>query len=149
MRPAPMKTVSLLLLLALACGSSEERRDAARARFEAALAAQDAASALAALEDLRDGLPETPESALELVQLLVRAGETNRALWLLEEARQRHPERNDLRLGLAETALGVGDPKRAIAALADISADDGADHAYALLLRAKAELSLGDLEGAL
>ena len=143
-----MKTVLLLLALALACGAPEERGDAPRAQFEAALAAGDAAAALEALADLREGLPETPESTLALVRLLIRAGETNRALWLLEEEALRHPERSDVQVALAETALVVGDAARALAALEHVSAGD-AQHAFALLLRSRAELALGDLEGGL
>ena len=61
---------------------------------------------------------------------------------------RRHPERGELRLALAETALVVGDAARALAALENVSAGD-AEHARALLLRAKAELALGDLEAGL
>jgi tetratricopeptide (TPR) repeat protein len=143
-----MRTVLLLLALALACGGSEERREGARAQFEAAMATGDAAAALEALADLRDGLPETPESTLELVRLLIRGGETNRAQWLLEEEARRHPERADVQLGLAETALAVGDAARALRALDRVSAGD-AQQAYALLLRSRAELALGDLEAGL
>jgi len=138
----------LLLALALACGSGEERQQAARAKFEEALAAQDAISALEAVEDLRDGLPETPESAVELARLLVRAGELNRALWLIEEAARRHPETKDLQVALAEVAVAVGNPSRALAALENVSEDDQA-YPVAMLLRSRAQIVLGDLEGGL
>ncbi len=138
----------LLLALLLACGSRQEREQAARARFEEAVANQDAGAALEALDDLRDGLPDTPETTLEMARLLGRLGEINRALWLLEEAARRHPGRNDLRLGIAETALLVGDPARALEALGGI-AEGQPEHAYALLLRSRAEVGLGDLEAGL
>ena len=100
----PTRTLLLLLLaLLLACGSQEERQQATRARFEEAVANQDAGAALEALDDLRDELPDTPETTSETARLLARVGEMNRALWLLEEAARRHPARNDLRLGIAET----------------------------------------------
>jgi len=143
-----MRTVLLLLALALACGGPEERREAARAQFEAAIVTGDAAAALEALSDLRDGLPETPESTFELVRLLIRVGEANRAQWLLEEEALRHPERTDVQLALAETALIVGAAARALAALEHVPAAD-AQHAHALLLRSRAELALGDLEAGL
>jgi tetratricopeptide (TPR) repeat protein len=138
----------MLLALALACGSREERAESARARFEAASAAGDAVAAAKAAEDLRDALPPTPESALELARRLIRAGQTNRAAWLLEEELLRHPERADLKLALAEAALLVGDAARALAVLEKVGAGDP-EHAPALLLGARAELNLGDLEGAL
>jgi tetratricopeptide (TPR) repeat protein len=140
----------LLLLLAvlLACGSREEREQAARARFEEAVANQDASAALEALDDLRAELPDTPETTIETARLLGRLGEVNRALWLLEEAARRHPGRNDLRLGIAETALLVGDPARAREALGGIGEGEP-EHAYTLLLRSRAEVGLGDLEAGL
>jgi tetratricopeptide (TPR) repeat protein len=138
----------LLLALLLACGSREERQQAARARFEEAVANQDVGAALEALDDLRAGLPDTPEAALETARLLGRLGEMNRALWLLEEAARRYPGRDDLRLGIAETALLVGDPARALEALGGI-AEEQPEHVYALLLRSRAEVGLGDLEAGL
>jgi tetratricopeptide (TPR) repeat protein len=144
-----MKTALLLLLaLLLACGSQIERQGAARLRFEQALAEQNVAAALEAVEDLRDALPEAPESTLQIARLLARVGEMNEALWLLEEAIERHPEHRDLQLGLAETALQVGDGVRALAVLEDFSPRDP-EHPYVMLLRSRAELSLGELEAAL
>jgi tetratricopeptide (TPR) repeat protein len=143
-----MRAVLALLVLMLACSGAEERREVAREQFEAAMASGDAAAALGALDDLRDGLPGTPEATFELVRLLIRAGKTNRARWLLEEEALRHPERADVQLALAETALLVGDAARALAAVDHVPADDP-QHARALLLRSRAELDLGDLEAGL
>ncbi len=152
-RVTQARTLFLLLLLPLlalwlACGSPEERQQAARARFEQAVANQDAGAALEALEDLRAELPDTPETTIQTARLLGRVGEMNRALWLLEEAARRHPARTDLRLGIAETALLVGNPAHALEALGGI-AEGQPEHAYALLLRSRAEVGLGDLEAGL
>lgn len=140
--------LGLFLVAALACGPSERDVATARARFDSALAAHDVAGALGAIETLEAGLPETPESALELAQRLGRAGEMTRALWLLEGAAERYPRSVEIRLGLAETAIVVGAPEQALAVLDGLTTEGRADR-RASLLRYRAQLALGDLEGAL
>ena len=144
-----MRTVVVLLLAsALACGSNAERRQAAREAAETALASRDVPTALAAIEDLSDALPESPESTLEVARFLGRAGELNRAQWLLEEEVRRHPQYKNVRLGLAEVSLLVGDAARALAAIAIIGADDP-EYSPAMMLRARAERDLGDFDASM
>ena len=61
---------------------------------------------------------------------------------------RRFPERDDLRLALARVALLLGNPSLAREAVAPVAADSE-QHALALVIRAQAELNLGDLERAL
>jgi predicted Zn-dependent protease len=108
----------------------------------------DRSDALEAVGELRKALPESPEALLELAQLTVQAGDAPRAGWQLEEAVRRFPERDDLRIALARVALVLGNPsqtREAVLAIAPASEQ----HAPALVLRAQAELQLGDLERAL
>jgi tetratricopeptide (TPR) repeat protein len=140
--------VLLLLASALACSSIEERQRAAREEFEAAVAAKDVPTALAAIEDLRGALPEAPESTLEVARSLGRVGELNRAQWLLEEAARRHPQRKDVKLGLAEVSLLIGDAARALAAVAPIAADDP-EYSHAMMLRARGQRDLGDFDASM
>ncbi len=130
------------------CASPEERAESAPAAVQEALQRGDRDAALAALQDLRESQPDTPEALAEYTTLLVRAGEANQALWRLEAAVQRFPERHDLRLALASAALLVNDASRARAAAGRIPADSE-HHPRALLTLAWAELQLGSLEGAL
>ena len=107
-----------------------------------------AIAALAAIDELQEALPDSPESLLEIAQLRIAAGDAPRASWLLEEAVRRFPKRDDLRLALARVALLLGNPSLAHEALAPV-APDSERHADALVTRAQAELNLGDLERAL
>jgi len=129
----------------LACAPSEERAEAARERFDLALVDGDMRFALEALEDLKATLPDTPESKLELASRLGRAGEMSQAVWLLDEATQRYPDHTGLRMGLAEGALFIGDSALALRALEPISAEDSRAP-NAAVLRARAQIALGDLE---
>ena len=61
---------------------------------------------------------------------------------------RRFPERDDLRIALARVALVLGNPSQAREAVLAI-APASEQHAAALVLRAQAELQLGDLERAL
>jgi len=137
-----------LLAVTLSCGPGSQDSEAARARFDSALAAHDVAGALSAIDALSAALPDAPVSDLELAQRLGRAGEMTRALWLLEEASRRHPESTEIRLALAETAIIVGAPEQSLAVL------DGLPPAAAaglvpVLLRYRALLALGRLDDAL
>jgi len=144
-----LRVLPLLLLTlftsSLACAPSEERAGAARERFELALVDGDTRLALEALEDLKAALPDTPESKLELASRLGRAGEMSQALWLLDEATQRYPDHTGLRIGLAETAFFVRDSALTLRALETIPVDDP-KASYAAVLRARAQIALGDLE---
>jgi tetratricopeptide (TPR) repeat protein len=139
---------ALALLLGLACTPVEERLEQARQAVETALERGDREAALEAVRDLRAALPPTPGSFLELGSLLARSGGAPEAAWLLEEGVRRHPERDDLRLALAEIALLLGNPSLARETVAPIAPGAG-QHAAALVARARAELSLGNLEAAL
>ena len=88
------------------------------------------------------------EQALELSSLMVRAGQAPEALWLLEESVQSFPDHDGLKVQLGRTALVIGNPVRARAAVEAIGAESR-EHPDALLVRAHAELALGDLEPAL
>jgi tetratricopeptide (TPR) repeat protein len=137
-----------LLALVLACSSPEERAEQARQAAGEALKKGDRVAALAALHDLRESSPDTPEALLEHSTLLIAAGEAPQVVWLLEAGIARFPERDDLRLALGQVALLVGDASTARRALAAIS-PDSEQHLAALVMRARAELMLGDLERAL
>jgi tetratricopeptide (TPR) repeat protein len=66
----------------------------------------------------------------------------------LEQAVRRHTDRDDLRLALARVALILGNPSLANEAVLPV-APASEQHPFALILRAQAELNLGDLERAL
>ena len=140
--------MALGIALTLACSPPDQRAESAREAVRQAVAQGDRAAALDALDDLRAAAPDTPDALLELAQLLVQVGSAPDAGWLLEEAVRRFPERDDLRLALARVALLLGNPSLAREAVAPIEADSE-QHALALVVRAQAELNLGDLEGAL
>ncbi len=139
---------ALGIALALACTPPEERAERAREAVRQAVVQGDRGAALEALDDLRAVAPDTPDSLLELAQLLVQVGSAPDAGWLLEEGVRRFPERDDLRLALARVALLLGNPSLAREAVAPVAVDSE-QHALALVTRAQAELNLGDLEGAL
>ncbi len=132
----------------LACASAEERADAARERFRQALERGDRIEALAALDDLRSSLPATPETTIAVAQLLVQAGSAPDAGWLLEEAVRRFPERDDVRVASGRVALLLGNPALARASVLPVEAG-AEEHPLALVVRAQAELEMGDLEAAL
>jgi|SRR3990172_8921557 len=69
----------LLGPVALACASSEETAEQARAEIQQALEHGNRTRALAAIDELRDALPETPEALLEVSRFLVQAGDSPRA----------------------------------------------------------------------
>jgi tetratricopeptide (TPR) repeat protein len=147
-RAAFLLAVLPFAALSLTCGTAEERAESARAEIREAIQHGDRSGALEAIGELRGALPETPEALLELAQLTVQAGDAPRAGWQLEEAVRRFPERDELRIALARVALMLGNPsqtREAVLAIAPASEQ----HALALVLRAQAELQLGDLERAL
>jgi predicted Zn-dependent protease len=148
-RPLRPALPALALALALgACTPPEERAEQAREAVGEAIERGDRQSALEALDDLRDAVDETPDAQLELAQLLVRAGNAPEAGWLLEDAVRRHPDRADLALALARVSLLLGNPARA-REVADGVPVEAEKHGDALVVRAQAELQLGDLERAL
>ncbi len=134
--------------LASACTPAPERADVARAAAQTALERGDRSAALAAVEDLRASLPPGADATAEVARFLVAAGDAPRAGWLLEEGLRRFPDHQELRLALARTALLLGNPSRAREVL-DLAQPDSARQADTLVLRAQAELQLGDLEKAL
>jgi tetratricopeptide (TPR) repeat protein len=134
--------------LLLACSSPEERAEQARADARQALSRGERSAALEAIEVLRASQVDTPEALLETVSLLVGAGEAPQAVWLLEEGVARFPEADRLELALGRVALLVNDPGRARAAAERIGPDSEA-HPQALVLRAQAQIELGDLEAGL
>jgi predicted Zn-dependent protease len=140
--------IALAVALLLACAPDERRAEAARERFERALAEEDVREALEAVDDLKAALPDTAQSQLDIALLLMRAGEAGQALWLLDAATKRHPRDSVLKIGLAEVALTVGDPSAALRALATVAPDDPA-MARVFVLRANAHIDLGDLEAGL
>ena len=70
--------------------------------------------ALELLGDLSEEQLETPEALLELVGLMIGAGEAPHAVWLLEAGTLRFPERADVRLALAQASLLVNDASHAL-----------------------------------
>ncbi len=114
---------TVLAAAVLACASAEERAEEAQARFRAAMEHGDRAEAIAAIEDLRASLPDTPESLLQVSQLQVQAGSAPDAGWLLEEGVRRFPERDELRLALGRVALLLGNPALAREAVLPVAAD--------------------------
>jgi tetratricopeptide (TPR) repeat protein len=146
--------VLLALLTLLACSSGEQtapstrRAQLAREAFAQAIARGDRGVALAALEDLRRALPDTPDAALEYATLLVRAGEAGQTVWLLEEAVARSPEHEALALALGRATLLTADATRTLTAVSRIG-PDSERYPEALVLRGQAQLLLGELDAAL
>jgi len=136
-----------ILVVASACGWPQDSADSVR-RAQQALADGDLAGARAALRALHESAPESADELLGLAELLLQAKEAPRALWLLEAGVERFPERDDLKVALGRAALIVGNAVRARAAVAAIPLES-AEHLRALLIRAHAQLALGDLEAAL
>jgi len=101
-----------------------------------------------ALAQLRAVSPQSPEELAELASLMMLAGETAHALWLLESGIAEYPDRDELRILVARAALVVNDPVRVLAVLDPIGVDSD-QHLTSLLLRARAQLELGDLDAAL
>lgn len=140
--------VALALALALGCGPGEHAAERAREDLSAALSRGDRRAALVALDDLRESLPDTPEAALEIASSMVAAAEGPAAVWFLRDALERFPSHARLRIALAQAALLTSDPSLARRVLEPIG-PDSERHVEALLIRARAQLELGDLEGAL
>ena len=136
-----------LLWVFLGCPTPEEHREEAREEARAAIARGDRAAALQQLARLRELEPAQPDDLLELAELLTLAGEAPQALRSIEEGLRRWPESDDLRIALARTALLVSDSSAAVAALSGV-APESERHADALVLRAQAELRLGDFDRA-
>ena len=144
------RSVSLWLSLALACSacsSREERGEQAREQARDAIARGSRNEALAALAELRANQPDTPRAIEEYAALLVAAGGAPEAVWVLEDAVRRFDDQ-PLKLALAGVLLIVSDAARARDIAAKVPAD-APEHARALILRARAELELGDLDTAL
>ena len=137
----------LVPLLLLACPTPEERTEQAREDARQAVARGDRAAALRAIDTLRENTPNTPADLIEVAQLLVLAGEGPEALRALELGLERWPDADELRLALARAAILVSDASRARATLLEVG-PDSEQHATALVLRAQAELRLGDFERA-
>jgi tetratricopeptide (TPR) repeat protein len=137
-----------LVWLALALAACSPSEESAREQAQRALSRGERTAAIEAIEALRKASPETPEAYLEQAALWVRAGEAPRAVWLLDEGVTRFPERGDLRVMHASTALLVGDPARADG-IAQAIPESAPEYPEALLVRARAQVSLGDLEGGL
>jgi tetratricopeptide (TPR) repeat protein len=146
--PSLLTAAALAIALVVACTSPEERAEQAREAVEESIARGDREAALDAIGDLQGVADETADAQLELAQLLVRAGNAPEAGWLLEDAARRHPDRADLALGVARVSLLLGNPARAREVVDGIT-PEVEQHADALVLRAQAELQLGDLERAL
>jgi predicted Zn-dependent protease len=152
MLPSPRAPLVILLLilptfLLLACPSDEHRAEKAREGAIQALSRGDRAAALREIEALRAVQPDTPEGAQEVALLLVQAGEAPQALRSLEEALQKWPASDPLRLALADVALLVSDSRTALAVLLPIE-PESPQHAMALVMRAHAQLRLGDFGSA-
>lgn len=138
----------LVLVLALGCAPGDEAAERAREDLRTALDSGDRGAALLALEDLRESLPDTPEAAVEIASSMVAVAEGAGAVWFLQDALERFPEDDNVRIALAQAALLTNDPSLAHLALEPIG-PDSRHHVEALLVRARAQLDLGDLEGAL
>jgi tetratricopeptide (TPR) repeat protein len=135
--------VFVLVGAIVACGSDEDRVEAALARFENALENRDVSAARVAVGDIAAALPESADSAYKVAHLWIRAGEYSSALWLLEESIERYPEAFDLSITFAEISMAVGDASSAVQAIVRVP-EDSSQGATAALLRARAQRDLGD-----
>ncbi|MBW2540761.1 MAG: sulfatase-like hydrolase/transferase [Deltaproteobacteria bacterium] len=122
--------------------------EAARESLDDAFSRHDITALSGALAKLRAVNPQSPAELSELATLMMRAGETAHALWLLEAGISDYPDRDELRVLIARASLVVGDPVRALAVLDPIDVESD-QHLNSLLLRARAQLELGDLDAAL
>jgi tetratricopeptide (TPR) repeat protein len=148
-RPTAAPLVALSLAATLAgCPSSQEQAERARGDAVEALQRGERNQALAAIESLRKSQPDTPEALLELAGLLMAAGESLDTLWLLQDGIERFPDRDDLRLALAGSALQVSNATLARRVAAEIE-EDSEHHPAGLVVLARAELELGNLDDAL
>jgi len=140
---------ALLLGATSACVSQEGRAEQARAALRQAIERGDLDAIRAALAQLRSaGGSDTPESLLELARYMQHFGEAPEAVWLLERGSEQFPERVDVRLALAQLALETGDAARARALAAKVQAG-APEHLAALVIQARADLGLGNLDAAL
>jgi predicted Zn-dependent protease len=148
-RPTAALLVALPLGAMLAgCPSSQEQAERARGEAHEALQRGERNQALAAIESLRENQPDTPEALLELAGLLMAAGESLETVWMLQDGVERFPDRDDLRLALAGSALQVSNATLARRVVAEID-EDSEHHPAGLVVLARAELELGNLEDAL
>ncbi len=139
----------VLLLNAVACGRDEsDPLEAARESLNDALSRRDVGALGDARAKLQSASAETPEELAEIATLMMRAGESAHALWVLEAGVSRFPERDGLRILLARAALVVGNPVRVLAVLESVDVDSD-QHLASLMLRARAQLELGNLDAAL
>ncbi len=145
MSPIIRCVVCVVVVTLVGCG---ERDEAARDRFEAAVAEQDLVAARGAAIELGRELPDTPEAVVEVARMLADIGEMNEARWLLEAAIPRHPGELQLVIGLVETSVRVGDAAAALDALEGIPRDSE-QAAYGEILRARALVLMGELDEAL
>lgn len=133
---------------AIACTPPQERAQRDRQTIQQEIARGNRAAALRAVDDLRETLPDTADSLLEVSQLMVQAGDAPRASWLLEAGLRRFPRRDDVRLAVARVSLLLGNPSHAREVVLPIAPGSKQD-AAALVVRAQAELGLGNLHQAL
>ena len=145
---SPLLLLLLLTLGAVGCPSTEEQIAEARKAVPEALSRGDRDAARAAVASLGNTVPEDPAKLIELVEVLVYAGESPRALWVLEAGVEKFPTRTDIRILLAGVALRLSNPALARSVAMQIP-ESAPEHADALIVRAQAELGLGHLEQAL
>jgi len=148
----PQVSSALLLLILsatlVACPSTEEQIEDAREAISEALERGDRDAAREAVASIGSTIPEDPATLVGMANVLVQAGEAPRALWVLESGAERFPERADIQLALAFVALRLSNPALARSVAARIP-EDAPEHAKAMVLRAQAELALGQLDEAL
>jgi tetratricopeptide (TPR) repeat protein len=141
----------LLVVLAaalVACPSTEEQIEDAQKAVSEALERGDRVAAREAVASIGSTIPEDPAALVQLADLLVQAGEAPRALWVLEAGAERFPERADIQMALAFVALRLSNPALARSVASRVP-EDAPEHAKAIVLRAQAELALGQLDEAL
>jgi arylsulfatase A-like enzyme/tetratricopeptide (TPR) repeat protein len=138
----------LLLVLAACRRDAPDPLEDARESLSHAFSRHDVTALSDALAKLRAVRPQSATELAELAALMMRAGETAHALWLLEAGISDYPHRDELRLLVARASLVVGDPVRVLAVLDPIAIDSD-QHLASLMLRARAQLELGDLDAAL
>jgi tetratricopeptide (TPR) repeat protein len=144
----PVVAFCLSFTLVLACSQPEDHAEQARQSVDEAIVHGNRQAALDAIGELRGVVSDSVEDQLELALLLIRAGNAPEAGWLLENTARRHPSRNDVAIVLTRVSLLLGNPSRA-SEVANSIPPVAEEHANAMVLRAQAELQLGDLERAL